>query len=208
VVTWADEADLSKGGWDQQIEVTELPRAFRTTTSTIPCDIPYLDVTPHALSQSRANLAESPKPRIGLLWAASDWNPARSMRLAELVPLLAGADCAFYSFQRGPHRAELMTIPNQHSIHDTALHSPGIADTAADLMNMDLLITVDTMAAHLAGALGRPVWVMLPWEADWRWMLDREDTPWYPTMRLFRQPAPGEWKPVITRVTAELHFLM
>jgi hypothetical protein len=203
VITWPDDAAIRES-WDQQIEVTELPRAFRTTISMIPCKIPYLDVPPYAVSRSRESLGESPRLKVGLLWAASVWNPARSMRLEELVPVLDTADCTFYSFQRGVQRAELMALPARFAVHDTACHSPGIADTAADLLNMDLLITVDTMAAHLAGALGRPVWVMLPWDADWRWMLDREDTPWYPTMRLFRQPAPGLWKPVINRVAAEL----
>src|SRR5205807_9759977 len=89
-------------------------------------------------------------------------------------------------------------------VHDTSGHSREIADTAADIRNLDLVITVDTMVAHLAGALGKPVWTLLPYRADWRWMLDREDSPWYPTMRLFRQPAPGDWRSVIVRVAGEL----
>jgi hypothetical protein len=207
VVTWTDVSALPGGDWDQQIEVTELPRAFRATVSSIPREIPYLYVGERALSQSREHIGRPGKPRVGLVWAASAWNPARSISLEAMAPLLQAADCAFYSFQRGPQHAELMTAPKNCSLHDTALHSFDIADTAADLMNMDLLITVDTMAAHLAGALGRQVWVMLPWDADWRWMLDREDTPWYPTMRLFRQPAPGEWAPLVSRVASELSTL-
>jgi hypothetical protein len=204
VVTWDHPCASPGADWDQQIEVTELPRVFRTTISTIPCKIPYLRVSPQAVSRSMAHLRDSGKRRVGLLWAASAWNPARSIRLEALLPLLQVAGCEFYSFQRGPQRAELDALPRNRSLLDTALHAPDIADTAADLMNMDLLITVDTMAAHLAGALGRPVWVMLPWDADWRWMVDKDDTPWYPTMRLFRQPAPGEWKPVIARIASAL----
>jgi hypothetical protein len=193
VTSWAHAA-LPRDAWDQQIEVTELPRAFRTTLSTIPGAVPYLDVNPRHLCISR-------KPRIGLVWASSNWNHSRSMSLAQLAPVLSLNHLSFFSFQRGPERNELAS--HLH-IHDTANHSPDIADTAGDLMNMDLLITVDTMAAHLAGALGRNVWILLPAAADWRWMLDRDDTPWYPTMRLFRQPSPGNWAPVIDRVACEL----
>jgi hypothetical protein len=207
VVGWNNPSALPGGDWNQQMEVTELPRIFRTTTATIPREIPYVHLSPHALSESAERLGNSRTPRVGLLWAASAWNPARSMSLAELMPLLHAVNCSFYSFQRGPQRAELSTLSGGFQIHDTAVHSDDIADTAADLMNMDLFVTVDTMAAHLAGALGRPVWVMLPWDADWRWMLDREDTPWYPTMRLFRQRSPGDWKSVVMRIAAELSNL-
>jgi hypothetical protein len=196
VTSWADSS-LTRDDWDQQIEVTELPRAFRTTLATIPADIPYLDVSARCP-------AESGKPKVGLLWASSQWNPARSMRLAELVPLLELDGFSFYSFQRSQERGELTAIQSRFKIHDTADHSPDILDTAVDLMSMDLLITVDTMAAHLAGALGRNVWTLLPWEADWRWMVGMDDSPWYPTMRLFRQTAGADWGPVVDRVACEL----
>jgi ADP-heptose:LPS heptosyltransferase len=122
------------------------------------------------------------------------------MRLIDLLPVLELSGIDLYSFQRGEERAELLQLANARRIHDTALHSPCIVDTAADLLNMDLLITVDTMAAHLAGALGRPVWTLLPLEADWRWMIEREDSPWYPTMRLFRQKTSGDWNSVVAEV--------
>jgi ADP-heptose:LPS heptosyltransferase len=102
----------------------------------------------------------------------------------------------------GEARRQLDTLVGGHRIHDIA--TPDILEAASRLMKIDLLITVDTMAAHLAAALGVRVWTMLPWEADWRWMLDREDTPWYPTMRLFRQPSPGDWHGVVERIAAEL----
>ena len=129
----------------------------------------------------------------------------RSIPLAEMAPLVGLRNFSFYSFQRGPQRSELTQFGYGGRIDDTAIHSPEILDTAADLLEVDLLITVDTMVAHLAGALGRPVWVLLPFESDWRWMLDREDSPWYPTMRLFRQPTrAGGWAPVVDRVRQEL----
>ena len=202
VVTWS--SDLPRHGWDQQIEVTELPRAFRTQISSIPSEIPYIDIDPKAIEKSRRCLGGSTRRKVGLLWASSNWNPARCMRLADLQPLLNIGDIDFYSFQRGEDRSQLLEIADAYSIHDTAVHSPRIVDTAADLMNMDLLITVDTMAAHLAGALGRPVWTLLPFEADWRWMVGRSDSPWYPTMRLFRQPTPGDWASVTVDVATWL----
>jgi len=205
VTTWAGRRAPQREDWDQQIEVTELPRAFRTALATIPADVPYLGVSSCARRRSARNLGGCRRTkRIGLVWASSTWNPARSIPLASLLPVLKSSGCSFYSFQRGPRREELDSLPSLYQIHDTSRHSPEIVDTAADLLNMDLLITVDTMAAHLAGALGRRVWTLLPWEADWRWMLNRCDSPWYPTMRLFRQPSPGNWEPVVNRVAREL----
>jgi hypothetical protein len=201
VITWTGP-DKGSPEWDQQIEVMELPRAFRTTLQTIPNAVPYLYVPEDARQRSCERLGGSNRPRVGILWASSNWNPARNIELARLHPFLELSRFAFYSFQRGPERQELRQL--KYGIRDTAETSPEIADTAADLTNMDLLITVDTMAAHLAGALGKPVWTLLPYHADWRWMCDREDTPWYPTMRLFRQPAPGDWDSVIARIVDEL----
>jgi hypothetical protein len=202
VVTWSN--DLSREDWDQQIEVTELPRVFRASPETIPRDIPYIDIDDCAVVRSREHLGGGARPRVGLLWASSNWNPDRCMQLADFQPLLEARGIDLYSFQRGAERAELFQVAEAGRIHDTAVHSPHIVDTAADLVNMDLLITVDTMVAHLAGALGRPVWTLLPFEADWRWMIDRSDSPWYPTMRLFRQRTQGAWHPVVAEVVSRL----
>jgi len=117
------------------------------------------------------------------------------------------SNCQFYSFQRGPQHTELMTLRGDREVIDTARHSARIIQTAADISHMDLMITVDTMVAHLAGALGRPIWVMLPFNADWLWTSQREDSAWYPTMRLFRQRSPGCWGPVVGRVVEELRKL-
>jgi ADP-heptose:LPS heptosyltransferase len=112
-------------------------------------------------------------------------------------------NCELFSFQRGPQADDLRKIPEFGSALQID-SSAGSMETAAFMLHMDLMLTVDTFAAHLAGALGRPAFVMLPFCADWRWMLDRRDSPWYPTMRLFRQPAPGSWEPVIREVACEL----
>jgi hypothetical protein len=200
VVTWSN--DLPRDAWDQQIEVTELPRVFRSSVASIPRDIPYIHIDESAVAQSEIHLGGGSRPKVGLLWASSNWNPDRCMHLLDLQPLLGSRDIDLYSFQRGEERLELLQHAGAHRIHDTAPHSPDIVDTAADLINMDLLITVDTMAAHLAGALGRPVWMLLPFEGDWRWMVGRSDSPWYPTMRLFRQKTPGDWGSVVTEVVS------
>jgi hypothetical protein len=205
VATCADGGAPGPEDWDQQIEVTELPRAFRTKLAEIPSSIPYIDIGAGERRHSACNQEGAGKLKIGLVWASSTWNPARSLRLSALRPVLENSGrCRFYGFQRGPEREQLKDFLLRYSIHDTAEHSPRILDTAADLSNMDLLITVDTMAAHLAGALGKSVWTLLPHEADWRWMLHRRDSPSYPTMRLFRQTSSDDWGPVIRRVAEEL----
>ncbi|MCU1261175.1 MAG: repeat protein [Bryobacterales bacterium] len=203
VVSWADGSSKHFTGWNQQIEVMELPQAFRTTLRTVPSDVPYLKVSAEAIERSNRLLGEAPT-RVGLLWGSGDWNPARSVPVYEFAPIAGTPGISFFSFQRGPRRADLSVLREHGPVHDTAEHSPDISDTAADLMNMDLLITVDTMAAHLAGALGKEVWLMLPFEADWRWMLDKSSTPWYPTMTLFRQSSPGDWRDVLRDISARL----
>ncbi len=199
VITWGEDA-----AWDQQIEVMELPRAFRTTVATIPDTIPYIPVTRDLCEQQRARALGadkgSDKLKAGVVWAASQYNPARNMRLSDLEPLLAHPQLQCFSFQRGPERSELAQLAERYDVRDMYVDDPQIAICAAGLMQMDVVITVDTMVAHLAGALGKPVYTLLHDQADWRWMLDREDTPWYPTMRLIRQRTPGDWSSAVERV--------
>jgi hypothetical protein len=205
VVSWADGSSKNLTGWNQQIEVMELPRAFRSSRDTVPSEVPYLEVDSGAKERSKLLLGSADtKLRVGVVWRSSEWNPARSLAAIELAPIASLPNISLYSFQRGPGHAELNALRRYALVHDTSKHSREIADTAADLMNMDLLITVDTMAAHLAGALGRPVWTMLPFDADWRWMLDTSSTPWYPTMTLYRQSRPGDWSSVIQRIVTDL----
>jgi hypothetical protein len=125
------------------------------------------------------------------------------MRLHDLRPLYDQSGLEFCSFQRDPERADLSDF-DACELRDVSGECADIVEAAADLMHVDLLITVDTMLAHLAGALARNVWVLLPWQADWRWMLNRSDSPWYPTMRLFRQQAPGDWSSAVAQVSAAL----
>lgn len=190
VITWNE----SEPAWDTQIEIAEIPRIFETTTSTIPQRIPYV----HAPS---APLDMAPHRRhVGIVWASGAYNPERCVPLVQIVRLFDTPGCEFFSLQAGEERLELGQCVQ--GVRDA--HCPDVLAAASRLVNLDLLITADTMTAHLAGALGLPVWIMLPFEADWRWMLDRADSPWYPTARLFRQPIPGDWKAVIDELRSAL----
>ena len=189
---------------DAEIDVTELPHAFRTTLDTVPAEIPYLCAEPGRTVAAAQRLAGIPPGRrVGLVWAAGDWKPERSMALDGLSALAEIPGVTLVNLQRGPEYRRWRDAPGRFAMID-GFASDDIADTAATIANLDLVITVDTMVAHLAGALGVPVWLMLHFAADWRWLLCRRDSPWYPTMRLFRQRRLGCWGPVVGEVAAAL----
>ncbi|MDQ2900653.1 MAG: tetratricopeptide repeat protein [Acidobacteriota bacterium] len=173
--------------YDVYIESMELPHVLRTMPGTIPSTVPYL----HVETPPRA----SREFRVGLVWTAGAWRPERSIPLSEFATLFGIPNVTFCSLQRGPAR-------HQSLFPDAG--SDDILEAAQAISHLDLVIGVDTMIPHLAGALGRPVWTLLHYRSDWRWMLDRPDSPWYPTMRLFRQPAPGDWGSVMEQVRREL----
>ncbi len=187
-----------------------LPRAFRTELDSIPGNVPYLRADSTFVQQFTQNFLTQPgndRLRIGLVWSGSPRHtrdPQRSMSLAQLRALTDIPRTAFYSLQKGPAAKQVLDMPMEMNLIDLAPHLNDFADTAAALANLDLLITVDTAVAHLAGALGKPVWVMLTHNPDWRWLLDRGDSPWYPSARLFRQSAANDWTSVIDRVHTEL----
>ncbi len=208
VMTWGEP----EPPWDQQMEVMELPRIFRTTLDTIPNRVPY--ITLNAGSSNDGTVAvepsgppNSPSPtlRVGLVWASSTYNPARSVPIQCASALFDTPGVVFFSLQAGIESAEIEPWAERVPCLDDP--STCVLGTAKSLAQVDLVITVDTMMAHLAGAMGKPVWTLLPYECDWRWMVGREDSPWYPTMRLFRQREPGVWNPVIARVRRELTAL-
>src|SRR5262249_18550917 len=124
-------------------------------------------------------------------------DPLRSCRFADLLPLADVPGATFFSLQMGEAAAELSAAPSHMHLVDVHEHINDFADTAAAIANLDLLITIDTAAAHVAGAIGVPIWTMLPFAADFRWMHDRDDSPWYPTMKLFRQSRRNDWSDVI-----------
>jgi tetratricopeptide (TPR) repeat protein len=192
--------------FDCHAPLMSLPHLLGTTLDTIPGEAPYLTAPPDDVAAWRGRLAGAPRPRVGLVWAGNanhenDHNRSMSPRL--LAPLVANTRVPFFSLQV-PAAPDAVAAFPAGSVSDLA---PGLGDfavTAAVIANLDLVISVDTAVAHLAGALGRPVWLLLPYVPEWRWLLDREDSPWYPTMRLFRQGKAGDWESLVERVTEVL----
>lgn len=205
VVRWEDCQDYS-----HYIPVSGLPRLFGLTLDGLPGATNYLKSD----SERAANWADrlaSAVPggtrRVALAWAGrpthnNDRN--RSLHLRQLAPLAAIPNLAFVSIQKGPPARQCAEWPGPAPLLDLDGEITSFEDTAAILQKIDLLISVDTSVAHLAGAIGRPAWVMLPYAPDWRWLLEREDTPWYPSLRLFRQDTDRDWTMVIKRIATEL----
>lgn len=183
-----------------------LPLAFGTTLESIPAETPYLRVPEEARERAARMRWPEGGLRVGLAWAGSPGHLKdryRSIPLELLQPLLAVDGVEFFSLQVGSGSAEPAALAESR-ITDLAPEIGDMADTAALIDRLDLVICVDTAVAHLAGALGRPVWVLLPVSSDWRWLRDHEDSPWYPAMRLFRQRALNEWGTVIDDVRKAL----
>jgi tetratricopeptide (TPR) repeat protein len=197
---------------DLHCPVCSLPLAFNTTLQTIPAVVPYLISDPALSSKWRERLQSLGSGlNVALVWAGrpSHHNdPSRSIALSRLSPLAKIPGIRWFSLQKGPAAAQAATAAPGFETIDWTAELNDFADTAAMLANLDLLITVDTAPAHLAGALGKPVWTLLPYAPDFRWLLDRDDSPWYPTMRLFRQPVPGDWESVIAAVKKQLQQLV
>lgn len=193
--------------FDYQIPMMSLPGVAGTTMENIPAPIPYLATGEEAVDKWRQRLSDLEGFRIGIVWQGSSTHTsdqARSIPLAEFAPLARVPGVSLLSLQKrdGLEQLEGIDFPLRRVGDDWDQAAGPFVDTAAIMKNLDLVITADTAAAHLAGALGVPVWVALGTRADWRWMLERDDTPWYPTMRLFRQTRPGDWSEVFSRIAA------
>ena len=192
--------------FDLHCPMLSLPLALGTDLATIPAKVPYLRADPAAQSAWDNRLGPRSAPRVGFVWSGrpTHTNDAnRSIPLKDLLPLTR-CDIQCVSVQREIRPSDLHALTGLSSMRRLGEDLTDFADAAALLSELDLLITVDTSMAHLAGALGKPVWILLPYVADWRWLRDREDSPWYPTARLFRQPAAGDWPSVIDRVARAL----
>jgi len=195
--------------FDCHCPLLSMPLAFNTKLSGIPAGIPYLHAPKDAINHWTSMLGERRSLRVGLAWAGNpdhrnDRN--RSMKLIELLPL-NGSGVELFSLQKEMPRAEAVILAATPSIKNIGLRFGDFTDTAAAIALMDVVITVDTAIAHLAGALGKPVWILLPFAPEWRWLQDRADSPWYPTARLFRQTRMGDWLSVVDTVGKELHNL-
>jgi hypothetical protein len=209
-VVAVDGRPLDSGSFDVELESMELPYALRVSPEQVAAgSCPYLHVPSDA---RRGQLPEgwaNGEYRVGIAWAAGVWKSQRSVPMRELVERLASVQgIVLISLQRGEGKTELNHAQLRAPVLDAEFPGEDAADTAALMEQLDLVISVDTMVGHLAGALGRPVWTLLHSHADWRWMLQREDSPWYPTMRLFRQPEPGNWGAVLDRVQEELNQIV
>ena len=191
--------------FDVHAPLLSLPRIFGTTLKNIPAEIPYLypdvEVNPIFLSDS------SRKFKIGIAWAGNpehvnDHN--RSIDLKRFECLLGIEECEFFSLQIGEHREDIKQCGYDNMIKDLGKQLADFHCTASAILQLDLIISVDTAVAHLAGALGKPVWTLLPFMPDWRWLLNRSDSPWYPSMRLFRQNEIENWVSVFEQLKLSL----
>lgn len=196
--------------FDVHLPMLSAPYVFRTTLATIPADVPYLFADPEREQWWRDALADADGFKIGLSWkgdAKHRKDRFRSIPLAKFEPLARLDGVRLFSLQVGPGVDQIAELAGRFPITDLDSYLQTFADTAAVMKNLDLVITIDSAVAHGAGALGVPVWVAIPAAPDFRWMLQREDSPWYPTMRLFRQKQLGEWDEVIDRLVAAVSKL-
>jgi Flp pilus assembly protein TadD len=200
--------------FDYHCPLLSLPFAFGTSLQTIPAATPYLRADP----SSWANTLDSlPGLKIGLVWAgksrtaqphAAAIDRRRSMRLADMTPLFSVPGCSFVSLQLGPPASQILRQQEGMELHDFTGRLADWADTAGLVAGLDLVIGVDTAVVHLAGALGKPVWMLNRFDSCWRWLSDRDDSPWYPTLRQFRQTRTGDWAGVIERVRQGLEVIV
>jgi tetratricopeptide (TPR) repeat protein len=207
------------GPFDVQASLLELPAVLGDTLDTLPAEVPYLAADRRLRREWAKRLAGDDGFRVGLVWHG---NPKqkdgliRSCRLADMAPVWELRGVSAYSLQVGAGSEELAELagaggaatPPVRDLGALDAEAGAFMDTAAIVEALDLVVTVDTSVAHLAGGLGRPVWMVVPYWADWRWMVDRDDSPWYPTMRIFRQRRPGAWSPVFAELAAALGAAM
>jgi tetratricopeptide (TPR) repeat protein len=191
---------------DFQCPLMSLPLAFGTTLESIPADIPYLGADFDMTEKWQKLLGPRDKPRIGIVWAGRQHEPlnrTRDIPLEALQPL-ANLGVEIISLQKQipeKDRQVLESMPHVRNLGETLVD---FADTAALIENLDMVVSTDTAVAHLAGALGKPVWIMLRYSGEWRWLRDRSDSPWYPTARIFRQKVHGDWAGVVGEITRQL----
>jgi len=192
--------------FDMHCQMMTLPEVTDLTLADLPGQIPYITADPRRIRKWQKRLATLPRPLVALVWAGRPTHfndAARSMSLEKLAPL--GMDgITFLSVQKGDRTNDANTPPEGMNLINLGPEISDFEDTAAIFNVIDLLISVDSSPIHLAGALGRPAWVMLPFVPDWRWLLDRDDTPWYPSVKLFRQSASGDWSGVVQNMATEL----
>ncbi len=201
-------------GFDVQCPLMSLPGLLGTTVASVPAEVPYLHAEPGRVEMWRERLSQLPGFKVGVVWQGNrcfQWDRFRSFALAELAPLAEIPGVRLISLQKGHGSEQVAALKGRFEVTDLegmTDSSGAFLDTAAVMRNLDLVVTSCTSSAHLAGALGLPTWVALSGVADWRWLRGREDTPWYPSVWLFRQEKVGAWRPVFTRMAEQLQQLV
>jgi len=195
--------------FDYHVSLMDLPKIFATTLETIPAEVPYILACPTKAEYWRKKLAGADF-KVGIVWAGSPMHGKdryRSCTLKCFAPLTEVDGVRLYGLQKDEAAAQAEEVANEMAIKNLGTEFEDFADTAAAIENLDIVVSVDTAVLHLAGAMGKPVWALLSFSPDWRWMLDRRDSPWYPTMKLFRQKERGQWEPVFQHVAEELQMM-
>lgn len=200
VITWGADAPQTQPAWDLQVEVMELPYLFRTTLPDLPIACDYLRVPDVKIHEVARAMGMKTQARVGVVWSASPWDPTRRLPAECLAQLLATPGIEFWNLQGGEAHDLAVADKLSTGLRDAAELGDGLVPLAATVANLDLVISVDTLAAHMAGAMGQNAWVLLQHRADWRWMHDRDDSPWYPTLRLWRQTSQDDWSSLTARV--------
>jgi hypothetical protein len=188
-----------------------LPRLFGTRIGTVPATVPYLFADPEKIRRWRARFPDDGKLRVGIIWSGNPMqenNRHRACSLNDLLPLLGRDHCRVYSLQKGDPAHQLADHPEATSVIDLSAELTTFAETAAALHHIDILISTDTGSVHLAGALGRPVWLLVSAIPDWRWGVAGTTTPWYPGVTMFRQQHCGDWSGVVHAVGQALDGLL
>jgi len=196
---------------DLQCSLLSLPRHFGIRLGNVPASVPYVSAPPAKLAQWREVFARAPGAKVGLVWAGNpqhQYDRNRSVPLAQFCRITRDLPAHFFAIQKELKEADRPALTAWSGVTNLARNLASFGDTAAIVGALDLIITVDTSVAHLAGALGKPAWVLLSHYPDWRWLLGRPDSPWYPTLRLFRQESLGDWDPVVASVRAQLAQLL
>jgi Flp pilus assembly protein TadD len=184
-----------------------LPRVFGTSLYTVPAQVPYLFPDEGLISRWRKEFESTPEFKLGVVWQGNPQHRKdrpRSFRLNNLEPFSRITGVRLFSLQKGYGAEQISELDGRFQVTDLSVHLDDLVDTAVVLKNLDLLITADTSVAHLAGALGVPTWLAIPAAADWRWLREREDSPWYPSLRLFRQRESGAWDELFGRMATTL----
>jgi hypothetical protein len=190
-----------------EVPLMSLPAIFATSLETIPPPTSDLAVPADRVAEWRLRIGDAPGLRVGLVWAGNPGHVRdrqRSIPAPALAPLLSVPGVRLFSLQKDPRPGELAALSGMAPIADLGSGFRDMADTAAALLGLDLLISVDTAVLHLAGTLGRPAWALVQRHPDWRWLLDRADSPWYPCLTLYRQTRWNDWGDAIARVAADL----